>query len=346
MNVLHSGAINGDLKAGSLTVAAGSAHPRPCRVRLGDKDDKPAAQGGERRRRMSAARPGVRGRDAHLPALQGDHPRKRRRSARRAADHLRFDAAADRRGAALRAARRSKARCIAPDDGAFEYTMVLVIRNERGEEIGPPRGRRGRGVPGRGAQLQRGGGGGAGLAGQAQAETLASGTTWGCWRLIGLHPVFTNPLLRSGSPPLRAVPRSGNASTTRRRIAIFHTQESVDERQTLCCPGGGHTGADRLQERNRHRAERGRRGQRRGRHAADAAANAATQATEAAAAATGEAVGEVGANVEQAADAAKQASAEAAADAANATANAAQSAADAAGEVANKAEKAADEAKK
>ena len=49
--------------------------------------------------------------------------------------HLKFDAPA------VDAARRFvplkvEGTLDAPDDGAFEYTMVVVIRNERGEEIG------------------------------------------------------------------------------------------------------------------------------------------------------------------------------------------------------------------
>ncbi|MFN3702136.1 hypothetical protein [Thermomonas sp.] len=49
--------------------------------------------------------------------------------------HLRFDAPAS--DAAQRfVPLKVEGTLNAPDDGAFEYTMVVVIRNERGEEVG------------------------------------------------------------------------------------------------------------------------------------------------------------------------------------------------------------------
>ena len=83
---------------------------------------------------MSAARPGVAGAtrtcphckatilesSAVCPACRG---------------HLRFDATAS--DAAQRfVPLKVEGTLAAPDDGAFEYTMVVVIRNERGEEVG------------------------------------------------------------------------------------------------------------------------------------------------------------------------------------------------------------------
>ena len=83
---------------------------------------------------MSAARPGVAGAtrtcphckatilesSAVCPACRG---------------HLRFDAPAS--DAAQRfVPLKVEGTLAAPDDGAFEYTMVVVIRDERGKEIG------------------------------------------------------------------------------------------------------------------------------------------------------------------------------------------------------------------
>lgn len=83
---------------------------------------------------MSSARPGTAGatrtcphcktvileRAAVCPACRG---------------HLRFDAPAS--DAAQRfVPLKVEGTLNAPDDGAFEYTMVVVIRNERGEEVG------------------------------------------------------------------------------------------------------------------------------------------------------------------------------------------------------------------
>ncbi len=77
VELLEGGVITGDVKAGSLTVAAGSAHARPGRVRLGRGHQEVIRSKPKGSAPLHELRPpGRPGQDAHVSPLQGGHPRK------------------------------------------------------------------------------------------------------------------------------------------------------------------------------------------------------------------------------------------------------------------------------
>ena len=82
VELLESGVMVGDVKAETLTVAAGSRMKGQVEFGCGDKDASASPANGKAEtgaRVMSTAAPGHAGRDPHLPALQDDHSRKRQR---------------------------------------------------------------------------------------------------------------------------------------------------------------------------------------------------------------------------------------------------------------------------
>ena len=140
VDLLQTGVVIGDLKAGSLTVAAG-ARMRG-QAEFGWDDGKGAKAGkriGQARRAAQAheqCAPGRARGDARMSALSGDDPRERSRVPGLPALP------------ALRCGRRCAAAppaltplCIEgsirhpPEGEPWEYTVVVSIRNDRGEEI-------------------------------------------------------------------------------------------------------------------------------------------------------------------------------------------------------------------
>ena len=141
IDLLQTGVVIGDLKAGSLTVAAG-ARMRG-HAEFGWDDGKGAKVGKRSTARRAApaheqrASGQPRG-DPRMSALPGDHPRKRSRVSGLPAlpalrcGRRRADAP---QTSALTPLRIEGSIRHPPDGEPWEYTVVVSIRNDRGEEI-------------------------------------------------------------------------------------------------------------------------------------------------------------------------------------------------------------------
>ena len=158
----ESGVLIGDLKAGSLTVAAGSRMRGQVEFGWDDKDRRQVGQAARRRPAlgvMSAARPGTRGRDAHLPALQDDDPRKRQRlSGVPAPPALRRSRDAAARRPTISPLQVEGTIRHPPGDDAVGILDGAVDPRTSAARKSPPGGRRRRAAAGRAAHVHPGGG--------------------------------------------------------------------------------------------------------------------------------------------------------------------------------------------
>ena len=137
-----TGVVIGDLKAGSLTVAAGARMRGQAEFGWDDgkglesRQARQRARRGERHRLMSSVRPGSPGATRECPHCRETDPRKRSPCVRPAG------ITCDSTPAPMRPRRPRSRRCASkaasgiPADGEpWEYTVVVSIRNDRGVEI-------------------------------------------------------------------------------------------------------------------------------------------------------------------------------------------------------------------
>ena len=140
VDLLQTGVVIGDLKAGSLTVAAGARMRGQAEFGWDDSKGSKAGKHGHDTRRAAPAHeqraPGQPRGDPRMSALPGDHPRKRGRvPGLPALPALRRGRAMRRQAPALTPLRIEGSIRHPADGEPWEYTVVVSIRNDRGEEI-------------------------------------------------------------------------------------------------------------------------------------------------------------------------------------------------------------------